>query len=101
MISAALVLPAWGYTTVDALWLVVGDGEPNNFGDTRGAGIVGPLAGLVIALLAIGTVLLIRSMNKRLRRLPPSFDVDTQAGRDPLRHGGVAPISPAGPTSND
>lgn len=33
----------------------------------------GPLALLVIILLAVATVLLIRSMNARLRRLPPSF----------------------------
>lgn len=33
----------------------------------------GPLALLVIVLLAVATVLLIRSMNARLRRLPPSF----------------------------
>jgi len=29
---------------------------------------------LIIVLLAIGTILLIRNMNARLRRLPESFD---------------------------
>lgn len=46
----------------------------NNFGDTRTGGLTGPMGALVIVLLAIATVFLIRSMNKRLRRLPESFD---------------------------
>jgi hypothetical protein len=45
----------------------------NNFGDTRGGALAGPLGLLVIALLSIATILLIRNMNKRLRRLPQSF----------------------------
>lgn len=45
----------------------------NNFGDTRSGGLAGPMGLFVISLLAIGTVLLIRNMNKRLRRLPDEF----------------------------
>ena len=46
----------------------------NNFGDTRsGDGLAGPMALLVILLLAVATVFLIRNMNKRLKRLPESF----------------------------
>jgi|SRR3954454_7482796 hypothetical protein len=45
----------------------------NNFGDTREGGLAGPMGLFIISLLAIGTVLLIRNMNKRLRRLPRSF----------------------------
>src|SRR3954451_8824084 len=45
----------------------------NNFGDTREGGLAGPMGLFIISLLAIGTVLLIRNMNKRLRRLPQSF----------------------------
>jgi hypothetical protein len=45
----------------------------NNFGDNLGDGIAGPLALLIILLLAVATVLLIRNMNARLRRLPESF----------------------------
>jgi|GEM_PF-2636508 hypothetical protein len=83
--SAAATDPTtWCCTVATTLWLAVGDGEPNNFGDTRGSGVAGPLAGIIILLLAIGTVLLIRNMNKRLRRLPPSFDSDP-----------IAPTSPA------
>lgn len=46
----------------------------NNFGDTRGGAVAGPLGLFVLSILAIGTVLLIRNMNKRLKRLPNSFD---------------------------
>jgi hypothetical protein len=45
----------------------------NNFGDTRSGGLAGPMGLFIIVLLAIGTVLLVRSMNSRLRRLPDSF----------------------------
>ena len=45
----------------------------NNFGDTRSGGLAGPTGFVIILLLAIGTVLLIRNMNKRLRRLPDHF----------------------------
>jgi hypothetical protein len=46
----------------------------NNFGDTMGGGLAGPTGLLIIVLLVIGTVLLIRNMNSRLRRLPASFE---------------------------
>jgi hypothetical protein len=46
----------------------------NNFGDTRSGGLAGPMGLFIILLMAIATVLLIRNMNKRLRRLPDSFD---------------------------
>ena len=45
----------------------------NNFGDTRSGGLAGPMGLFIILLMVIGTVLLIRNMNKRLRRLPDSF----------------------------
>jgi hypothetical protein len=47
----------------------------NNFGDTRsGDGLAGPMALLLILLLAAGTIFLIRNMNKRIKRLPEKFD---------------------------
>jgi hypothetical protein len=46
----------------------------NNFGDTREGGLAGPMGLFIILLMSIATVLLIRNMNKRLRRLPDSFD---------------------------
>ena len=45
----------------------------NIFGDTRSGSLAGPLGLLVIVLLCVATVLLIRNMNKRLRRLPERF----------------------------
>lgn len=45
----------------------------NNFGDTRVGGLAGPMGLLIIVLMAIATVLLIRNMNARLRRLPDRF----------------------------
>jgi hypothetical protein len=54
----------------------------NNFGDTRSGGLAGPMGLFIIVLMAIGTVLLIRNMNKRLRRLPDSFPDPEAARRD-------------------
>ncbi|WP_329107464.1 hypothetical protein OG792_04085 [Micromonospora sp. NBC_01699] len=45
----------------------------NNFGDTRTGGLAGPMGLFLIVVLAIATVLLIRNMNARLRRLPERF----------------------------
>ena len=45
----------------------------NNFGDTASDGLAGPMGLLIVVLLAIATVLLVRSMNKHLRRLPERF----------------------------
>ena len=54
----------------------------NNFGDTRSGGLAGPMGLFIIVLLSIATVLLIRNMNKRLRRLPDSFDQPGAADRE-------------------
>jgi hypothetical protein len=45
----------------------------NNFGDTRTGGLAGPMGLFLIVLLATATILLIRNMNARLRRLPERF----------------------------
>ncbi len=91
----------------------------NNFGDTLGDGIAGPLALLIIVLLAVATVLLIRNMNARLRRLPERFpdprypdeaaatttstatttSDESPAAGDNRVDGGV-PTGPAGPSGN-
>ncbi|MFJ8577050.1 hypothetical protein [Micromonospora sp. NPDC093277] len=47
--------------------------ENNNFGDTRTGGLAGPMGLFLILLLATATILLIRNMNARLRRLPDRF----------------------------
>jgi hypothetical protein len=45
----------------------------NNFGDTVDGSLAGPLGLVIILFLALGTFLLIRNMNQRLRRLPEQF----------------------------
>jgi hypothetical protein len=70
----------------------------NNFGDTRSGGLAGPMGLFLIILMCVATVLLIRNMNKRIRRLPDSFVGTTErervaeiARRDAERRGVVAP----------
>jgi hypothetical protein len=53
----------------------------NNFGDTESGGLAGPLGLVVIVLLGIATVLLIRNMNRRLRRLPSRFPPQQESDR--------------------
>jgi hypothetical protein len=52
----------------------------NNFGDTRSGGLAGPMGLFIILLMAVATVLLIRNMNMRIRRLPDQFPA--QGGPD-------------------
>lgn len=46
----------------------------NYFGDTLPQAQAGPLGLLIIILLGVGLWLLIRSMNRHLRKMPTSFD---------------------------
>ena len=55
----------------------------NNFGDTRSGGLAGPTGLVIILFLIVGTVLLIRNMNARLRRLPERFDQDEPSSEAP------------------
>jgi len=55
----------------------------NNFGDTRTGGIAGPMGLFLLILLAIATVLLVRNMNARLRRLPERFPAAGPAAQTP------------------
>lgn len=64
----------------------------NNFGDTRSGGLAGPMGLLLIIILGTVTVLLIRNMSKRIKRLPSTFD-----GAQEL-HDAAEPGSPAVPT---
>jgi hypothetical protein len=68
----------------------------NNFGDTMSDGLAGPMGLLIIVLLAIATVLLIRNMNSRLRRLPERFPNQPGAGEE---SSGTA-TGPEGPPAN-
>jgi hypothetical protein len=73
---------------------LVGDSlAANNFGDTRSGGLAGPMGLFIISLLAIGTILLIRNMNKRLRRLPDHFPAGGPGLREKIKSAGPAPAS--------
>lgn len=54
--------------TSDAVLLLAEEPKGEEFGKSS------PLGLLVIVLLLVGTALLIRSMNKQLKKLPESFD---------------------------
>ncbi|MCW2643229.1 MAG: hypothetical protein JWP76_5535 [Dactylosporangium sp.] len=58
---------------MNTLTLLADNLAQNNFGDTMTGGLAGPMGLFVIVVLVIGTVLLIRNMNSRLRRLPDHF----------------------------
>ncbi|MDG4820974.1 hypothetical protein O7635_03785 [Asanoa sp. WMMD1127] len=62
----------------------------NNFGDTREGGLAGPMGLLLIILLGTATVLLIRNMNSRLRRLPERFPAPDESVVDPTTTKSVA-----------
>lgn len=68
----------------------------NNFGDTRSGGLAGPMGLLLIIILGAVTVLLIRNMGKRIKRLPSSFD-----GSADLPEAGAARSDTAPPTRDD
>ena len=61
----------------DTLVMIVGllaDEAPRNTGPDVGK--ASPFGLLIVVLLLIGTVLLVRSMTRHLKRLPESFDRD-------------------------
>ncbi len=60
-----------------------------------GSGSAGPLGLLIVLLLGVATVLLIRNMNARLKRLPKSFDPPTPPSDDPPADG-----TASGPTAD-
>ena len=64
----------------DTFVMVVGllaDEAPRDTGPDFGKAI--PFGLLIVVLLLIGTFLLVRSMNRHLKRLPESFDHDEPA----------------------
>jgi hypothetical protein len=78
-----------------ALTLLAENLADNNFGDTRSGGLAGPMGLFIIVVLAIGTVLLIRNMNSRLRRLPGSFPSTGAPGSDPSTDGAASAGGPS------
>jgi hypothetical protein len=82
----------------DARLAHIAEVATNNFGDTRQGGLAGPAGLVIILLLAIGTYLLIRNMNSRLRRLPERFPSPAD---EPTAGGGRASRTQAGGTPAD
>jgi uncharacterized membrane protein len=60
-------------TALDVAGLDVAGLAQNYFGNTRSGSLIGPIGGFVIATLVVVTVLLIRNMNARIRRLRERF----------------------------
>lgn len=69
-------------------------------GSERGEefGKTSPIALVVILLLGLATALLIRSMTKQLRKVPPSFDPEPPEPPE-SREGGDAPPDPDDPVA--
>ncbi|MDT7746205.1 MAG: hypothetical protein QOE59_5283 [Actinomycetota bacterium] len=96
MIPAALASP------VATLAVVVTQAQPPAPGSDRGEefGKTSPIALVVILLLALATAVLIRSMTKRLRNVPESFDPPEEtppASDTPGTPGTTAASGEAGP----
>lgn len=68
----------------------------NNFGDTRSGGLAGPMGLLLIIILGVVTVLLIRNMSKRIKRLPSSFDGPGDLPDEGRTPSDAEPPAPAG-----
>ena len=68
-------------------------GKGDEFGKASPVGLV------VLVLLFLATILLIRSMNKHLRKVPASFD-EPAASPDAGRSAAEAPAAPAGATDD-
>ena len=73
---------------LDLMTALLAQDEPRQTGPDFGK--ASPFGLIVVVLLLIGTVLLVWSMNRHLRRLPESFDTD-----DP----GTAGENPANPAA--
>jgi hypothetical protein len=85
-----------------AITALVADDAPRNTGPDFGK--ASPVGLLIVVLLLIGTVLLVRSMNRHLRKLPETFDrnnpqPDDRAGPDPSA--GIADIDTDGHTPSE
>jgi hypothetical protein len=72
----------------------------NNFGDTRGGGLAGPMGLFIILLMGVATVLLIRNMASRIRRLPAEFP-DPAGAPPPGAAAGAAAAGAAAPEQEE
>ncbi len=77
--------------------LVLADDAPRNSGPDFGK--ASPFGLLVVVLLLVGTVLLVWSMNRQLKKLPESFDRD-QPETDQIADGGTLMNGSGGPADD-
>ncbi|MCV7399598.1 hypothetical protein H7K24_05450 [Mycobacterium fragae] len=73
---------------------VLADDAPRNTGPDFGK--ASPFGLLVIVLLMLGTFLLVRSMNRQLKKVPESFDPDHPEPDQAADEGTVGPDLPTG-----
>jgi hypothetical protein len=76
----------------DTLMMIAGllaDEAPKDTGPDFGK--ASPFGLLIVVLLLIGTFLLVRSMNRRLKRLPESFDRKDRGPDQAVEDGTVDP----------
>ena len=71
---------------------VIADGAPHNNGPDFGK--ASPLGLLVVVLLLIATLLLLRSMNRQLKKVPESFDAQ-QPEPDQAADDGTDTVGPS------
>jgi hypothetical protein len=79
---------------------LLADDTPRNTGPDFGK--ASPIGLLIVVLLLIGTILLVRSMNRHLRKLPESFggdNPDLAAGDGPVESATPADDESKGPTN--
>jgi hypothetical protein len=72
---------------------LLADETPRNTGPDFGK--ASPIGLLIVVLLLIGTILLVRSMNRHLRKLPGSFDRDNPEADRAADGGTVEPAAAA------
>jgi hypothetical protein len=73
---------------------LLADDTPRNTGPDFGK--ASPIGLLIVVLLLIGTILLVRSMNRHLRKLPESFD-----GDNPDQAAGDGTVESAAPADDE
>lgn len=78
---------------------VYADDAPPNTGPEFGK--ASPIGLLVVLLLVVGTFLLIRSMNNRLKRVPESFDPENPAADQAADDGTIQPTGHPAETGED
>ncbi len=67
----------------------------------RSSAKASPIGLVVIVLLFLATILLIRSMNKQLRKVPASFDEPDATPSDPTTPDVTAPPSATPPSGDE